>query len=62
MSDLNEPTSERVPGSLNVQPSRRSAVSPVCNRCGFVVISKMWGCKNPCPNCHTVYPLGDCSD
>ena len=20
------------------------------------------GCKNPCPNCGTVYPLGDCSD
>jgi len=20
------------------------------------------GCKNPCANCGTVYPLGDCSD
>ena len=20
------------------------------------------GCKNPCPNCGTIYPLGDCSD
>jgi len=34
----------------------------VCNRCGFTVPSRAWGCKNPCPNCGTVYPLGDCSD
>ncbi len=33
-----------------------------CNRCGFQVPSRAWGCKNPCPNCGTVYPLGDCSD
>jgi glyoxylase-like metal-dependent hydrolase (beta-lactamase superfamily II) len=33
-----------------------------CQRCGFPVESRAWGCKNPCPNCGTVYPLGDCSD
>lgn len=33
-----------------------------CNRCGFPVRSRPWGCKNPCANCGTVYPLGDCSD
>ena len=35
---------------------------PRCNRCGFPVTSRPWGCKNPCANCGTVYPLGDCSD
>ena len=35
---------------------------PLCNRCGFPVASRALGCKNPCPNCGTVYPLGDCSD
>ncbi len=33
-----------------------------CQRCGFPVKSRAWGCKNPCPNCGFVYPLGDCSD
>ncbi len=33
-----------------------------CLRCGFAVISRPWGCKNPCGNCGFVYPLGDCSD
>lgn len=33
-----------------------------CLRCGFPVQSRSWGCKNPCPNCGFVYPLGDCSD
>lgn len=33
-----------------------------CMRCGTEVKSKPWGCKNPCPNCGFVYPLGDCSD
>lgn len=33
-----------------------------CNRCGFPVRSRPFGCKNPCANCGTVYPLGDCSD
>lgn len=43
-------------------PDHRAAPAPSCNRCGFVVYSRPWGCKNPCPNCGTVYPLGDCSD
>ena len=34
----------------------------ICNRCGFEVRSLPWGCKNPCTNGGTVYPLGDCSD
>ncbi len=38
------------------------AQDPRCQRCGFIVLPKPWGCKNPCPNCGTVYPLGDCSD
>ncbi|MDX2119934.1 MAG: hypothetical protein SF070_02605 [Gemmatimonadota bacterium] len=42
--------------------SRRAAESPPCNRCGFPVTIRPWGCKNPCANCGTVYPLGDCSD
>ncbi|HWO89791.1 MAG TPA: MBL fold metallo-hydrolase [Gemmatimonadales bacterium] len=33
-----------------------------CLRCGAEVHPKPWGCKNPCPNCGFVYPLGDCSD
>ena len=33
-----------------------------CLKCGFPVKGKPWGCKNPCPNCGHVYPLGDCSD
>ena len=36
--------------------------SPTCQRCGFPVLSRSFGCKNPCSNCGTVYPLGDCSD
>ena len=43
-------------------PDRQPARPPVCNRCGFEVPVRAWGCKNPCPNCHCVYPLGDCSD
>jgi len=35
---------------------------PTCQRCGAEVRAKPWGCKNPCPNCGFVYPLGDCSD
>lgn len=35
---------------------------PTCNRCGFPVTARALGCKNPCANCGTVYPLGDCSD
>jgi hypothetical protein len=52
--------------SLDVASTGRSAALPpgrlICNRCGFLVRSKPWGCKNPCTNCGTVYPLGDCSD
>lgn len=33
-----------------------------CQRCGHEVQPKPWGCKNPCPNCGLIYPLGDCSD
>jgi len=42
--------------------TRHSAPPPLCNRCHFPVSTRPWGCKNPCPNCGTVYPLGDCSD
>ena len=35
---------------------------PACQRCGSPVASRPFGCKNPCPNCGTIYPLGDCSD
>lgn len=43
-------------------PNRLTAQPPLCNRCHFPVSTRPWGCKNPCPNCGTVYPLGDCSD
>jgi glyoxylase-like metal-dependent hydrolase (beta-lactamase superfamily II) len=33
-----------------------------CLKCGAEVRPKPWGCKNPCPGCGFVYPLGDCSD
>ncbi len=35
---------------------------PSCQRCHFPVNQRAMGCKNPCPNCGTIYPLGDCSD
>ena len=38
------------------------AASVACQRCGFLVPPRLMGCKNPCPNCGTVYPHGDCSD
>jgi hypothetical protein len=44
-----------------VRPVRPSACPP-CNRCGFPVRPAPWGCKNPCGNCGTIYPHGDCSD
>ena len=47
-------------GAANEQAARLTSL--LCNRCGFEVPSRAWGCKNPCPNCGTVYPLGDCSD
>ena len=55
-------------GKNPVKPSPR-CVGPggycyrrACNRCGFPVQVRPVGCKNPCGNCGTVYPLGDCSD
>ncbi len=33
-----------------------------CLKGGAEVRPKPWGCKDPCPNCGFVYPLGDCSD
>lgn len=33
-----------------------------CLYCGFPVVSRPWGCRNPCGNCGCIYPLGDCSD
>ena len=33
-----------------------------CLKCGAEVEPRPLGCKNPCPNCGFVYPLGDCSD
>lgn len=42
--------------------AQRPLRSANCNRCGFTVNPRPWGCKNPCQNCGTVYPLGDCSD
>lgn len=42
-------------------PSRSSLPLP-CLRCGFPVVPRPSGCKNPCHNCGFVYPLGDCSD
>lgn len=43
-------------------PLGSAAPRLVCNRCHFPVASRAMGCKNPCPNCGTMYPLGDCSD
>ncbi len=65
MSDGTSPGRQVVtpaPAALSVASWRRGDVAPCCNRCGFPVTSKPWGCKNPCDNCGTVYPLGDCSD
>jgi len=47
------------------QPIRQAAGPPdrpTCQRCNFPVQDRAAGCKNPCPNCGTIYPLGDCSD
>ena len=42
--------------------SRAAAAPPTCQRCGYPVATRAMGCRNPCRNCGTVYPLGDCSD
>jgi hypothetical protein len=59
-----EPAHE-IPRSVrddNAPPLRRSTALRLCLRCNFPVAARASGCKNPCPNCGTVYPLGDCSD
>jgi len=43
-------------------PPLGPAAHPTCQRCNFPVQDRAAGCKNPCPNCGTIYPLGDCSD
>jgi hypothetical protein len=48
--------------SKDLPPYRLTALPPTCNRCGFPLPGQTWGCKNPCLNCGTLYPLGDCSD
>jgi hypothetical protein len=52
---------QSAPLSTAPLPGSLPALLP-CNRCGFPVSSRAQGCKNPCANCGTVYPLGDCSD
>jgi len=47
---------------VNPVPRARLSGPPLCNRCGHPVDAHPRGCKNPCSNCGTVYPLGDCSD
>jgi hypothetical protein len=56
--DLGRPSGNPRAGSLAFARDDRDA----CQRCGFTVASRPFGCKNPCPNCGTIYPLGDCSD
>jgi hypothetical protein len=51
------PEAPRRDGRTPTRPARLA-----CQRCGFPVPDRAWGCKNPCPNCGVVYPLGDCSD
>jgi hypothetical protein len=46
----------------DIAPRALGPDTPRCQRCNFPVTARTVGCKNPCPNCGTVYPLGDCSD
>lgn len=46
----------------NLLSASRSPLPVPCLRCGFPVVPRPTGCKNPCHNCGFVYPLGDCSD
>jgi hypothetical protein len=60
-----DPSSHSLLGTTRtVRPSAHppARLSALCQRCGFPVQSRPFGCKNPCGNCGTVYPLGDCSD
>jgi len=43
-------------------PTVPTVPTPTCQRCSFPVPFRLSGCKNPCANCGTIYPLGDCSD
>jgi hypothetical protein len=59
------PAGGRGAGETAIAPEEvatSAASAQACQRCGFPVVSRPWGCKNPCANCGTVYPLGDCSD
>jgi len=53
----------RLPGAETSAPPPPRPPAPLrCQRCGIPVVSRAVGCKNPCANCGTIYPLGDCSD
>ena len=52
---------DATPAPSGAPAPQRHRAQP-CQRCGFLVPPKLMGCKNPCPNCGTVYPHGDCSD
>jgi len=54
--------STRVVTRHELLPVPRSLLDVRCIRCGFPVVSRPSGCRNPCCNCGFVYPLGDCSD
>jgi len=49
-------------GNLTVPTALTVPTVPTCQRCSFPVPFRLSGCKNPCANCGTIYPLGDCSD
>jgi hypothetical protein len=56
-------TEQAVTPARSASPhSRIPASLSTCIRCGFPVPGASPGCKNPCLNCGTIYPLGDCSD
>jgi len=50
------------PTRHNLLSASRSLLPIPCLCCGFPVVPRPFGCKNPCHNCGFVYPLGDCSD
>ena len=64
-----EAASQLTPNRLGGEPARflgltEAGLRPVTAivAIGVEVPPKAWGCKNPCPNCGFMYPLGDCSD